>query len=63
MQFECKSGRVREEGVFGQLVEGFQLLTFLIFQSAELVKNSGAKTFNRGWVRLHCGCDDVVHHG
>ncbi len=61
VQVECKSGRVREEGVFGQSVKGVQLLMFLIFQSAELVKNSGTKMLNWGWVRLHCSCDDVVH--
>ncbi len=52
-----------EEGVFGQAAEGVQLLAFLIFQSAELVKNGSAKTLNWGWVRLHCSCNDVKGHG
>jgi len=63
MQFECELDRVGEKGVFGQVTEGVELLTFLVSQSTELVKNGGAKMLNLGWVRLHCCSDDIVCHG
>ena len=63
MQFKCKLGRVGEKGVFGQVTEGVELLTFLVSQSTELVKNGGAKMLNLGWVRLNCCSDEIVCHG